>query len=151
MALTGLYRLVHLPDAPEFLQDLNSRLLDYTSPLITAVSLLMLLLFSRLRVQGWAWRVIAIFSPLTFGVYIIHVHHVIWIPLQNAFRFLRDLPAAVLPLGVIVCALGVFLACAMIDALRDLLFRLLRVDRGAEKLEAAVRRRLARIIKESNG
>ena len=151
LALTGLYRLVHLPDAPEFLQDLNSRLLDYTSPLITAVSLLMLLLFSRLRVQGWAWRVIAIFSPLTFGVYIIHVHHVIWIPLQNAFRFLRDLPAAVLPLGVIVCALGVFLACAMIDALRDLLFRLLRVDRGAEKLEAAVRRRLARIIKESNG
>ena len=149
--MTWLYGLGYGSGAPAALRNLNGELLEYTSPLTTAVSLLLLLLFSRLRVGPRAGRLIAWFSPLTFGVYVIHVHHVFWIPLQNAFRFLTELPALLLPLGVVGCALAIFLACAGIDWLRALLFRALRVDRGTARLEAAARRLLDRIIKESNG
>ena len=133
------------------MSELKGRLLEYTSPLITLVSVLMLLLFSRLRVGPRVGRLIAFFSPLTFGVYIIHVHHVLWVPLEKAFTFLKALPAAVLPWAVVLTGLAGFLACALVDYLRSLLFRVLRVSKGTARLEASLRRWLSRIINETNG
>ena len=149
--LTGLYRVVYLRNAPEFLSVLKKRLLDYTSPLITAVSILMLLLFSRLRVRGRMAKLIAFLSPLTFGVYIIHVHHVIWTPLDGLFKPLLKLPGVLLPFAVIISGLVLFAACVFLDWLRSLLFRLLRVKQTTDRLEKAMRRWLNRIVKESNG
>lgn len=150
-ALTALFGVVHLPDAPELLRNLNGRLLDYLSPLITAVSVLMLLLFSRLRVGARMRRLIAFLSPLTFGVYVIHVHHVIWMPLQGLFRPLLKLPAILLPFAVLLAGLVLFSACAALDWLRALLFRLLPVRQAADRLEKALRRWLARTVDQTNG
>lgn len=149
--LTALFGVIHLPDAPDFLRSLNGRLLDYVSPLITAVSVLMLLLFSRLRFGARMRGLIAFLSPLTFGVYIIHVHHVIWIPLQGLFQPLLKLPALLLPLAVILSGVGLFTACAAADWLRARLFRLLRVRQLADRLEKRLRRRLNQIVNQSNG
>lgn len=149
--LTVLFGVVYLPDAPEPLRNLNGRLLDYVSPLITAVSVLLLLLFSRLRFGPRTQRLIAFLSPLTFGVYVIHVHHVIWIPLQGLFRPLLKLPAILLPFGVILAGLALFSACILLDWLRARLFRLLRVRQLADRLEQALRRWLNQIVNQTNG
>ena len=149
--LTALFKILYLPGASKSVSELKGRLLEYTSPLITLVSVLMLLLFSRLRVGPRVGRLIAFFSPLTFGVYIIHVHHVLWVPLEKAFTFLKALPAAVLPWAVVLTGLAGFLACALVDYLRSLLFRVLRVSKGTARLEASLRRWLSRIINETNG
>lgn len=151
VGMTVLHRLALLPNSSPFMQTINARLLDYTFPLISAVSVLMLLLFARLRVGGPAGKLIAFSSPLTFGVYIIHVHHVLWIPMQGAFRFLTKLPGALLPFGIILVALAGFVLCALADYLRSLLFRALRVSKAAARIEAAIRGWLSRIIKETNG
>ncbi|MBQ1410304.1 MAG: acyltransferase [Oscillospiraceae bacterium] len=148
--LTLLFTVVSSSDAPEFLHALNGRLLDYISPLITLISVLMLLLFSRLRFGRRAQPLIAFFSPLTFGVYIIHVHHVVWMPLQGLFRPLLKLPGALLPLAVILSALGLFLCCAAVDWLRQQLFRLLHVRQAADGLERVLRRTLCRMVGQSN-
>ena len=110
-ALTALFGVVHIPNAPELLRNLNGRLLDYLSPLITAVSVLMLLLVSRLRVGGQMGRLIAFLSPLTFGVYVIHVHHVIWMPLRGLLSPLLKLPAILLPFAVILT--GAYIICGL--------------------------------------
>lgn len=135
-----LYNLLQLQSLPEELRKKNTQLLDYTFPLITAVSLLMLLLFVRLK-PGPRWRkLIAFIAPLTFGVYVIHVHHVVWIPLQGSFKPLLQLPGWLLPFAVIAAGLGLFLACLLVEFLRSRLFRLLRVKEAADRLEAALRR-----------
>lgn len=135
-----LYNLMQIGSLPEDLRKKSSQLLEYTCPLITAVSLLMLLLFVRLK-PGPRWRkLIAFAAPLTFGVYIIHVHHAVWIPLMGSFTFLLKLPAWLLPFAVIAAALGLFLVCLCVDFLRARLFRLLRVREAMDRLEAALRR-----------
>lgn len=148
--ITGLWRLLQLKDLPEDLKKLD-QMLSYTSPGITAVSLLTLALFIRLRPRGIIGKVIAFMAPLTFGVYIIHVHHVIWVPMEGMFQPLLRLRAPLIPLAVICCGLVLFLACIFIDYLRALLFRLLHVRQGTQRLEGALRCLAAKLIKETNG
>ena len=135
-----LYNLMQIEALPEELRKKDTQLLEYTFPLITAVSLLMLLLFVRLK-PGPRWKkLIAFAAPLTFGVYIIHVHHVVWIPLLGSFKPLLKLPAWLLPFAVIAAAVVLFMACLLVDYLRARLFRLMRVKEAADRLEAALRR-----------
>ena len=56
-----------------------------------------------------------------------------------------------IPLAVICCGLVLFLACIFIDYLRALLFRLLHVRQGTQRLEGALRCLAAKLIKETNG
>ncbi len=151
LLMTGLWRLLLLESLPEDFSKLREQMLRYSSPGITAVSLLTLALFSRMQPRGAMGSVIGFLAPLTFGVYIIHVHHVIWLQLENLFKPLLRLPAYVLSFAVIGCALGLFFACVLVDYLRAQLFRLLRVRKGMDRLEAALRRLAAKMIKETNG
>lgn len=98
----------------------------------------MVLFFARLPLKGPLCRIISWIAPLTFGVYLIHVHPLVFdLVLKNAFRALGGLKlisyAAALAGGV----LGLFAVCALIEWIRQQLFRWLRIDAacaGCEKL-----------------
>ncbi len=121
----------------EFWEKQRKMLLYYTTPSSTLFALSMLLLFVRLRIPG-AWKApIRWLSPLTFGVYIIHVHHVIWVRIQGLYKPLAELPAPLLPFAVITAGAGLLLACAGLDWLRGLLFRRIRLR---QRLDAAFNR-----------
>ena len=110
----------------------------YCNPLTVTLSVLLLVLFARLRVRGFAAKLVAWLSPLSFGVYLIHVHPAAWSWMEQRYAALAKLPALwVLP-AVLAAALGLYLCCTLLDWLRSLLFRLLRVrwlcGRAEEKL-----------------
>ena len=100
-------------------------LLNYTSPTTLACAVCLLLLFSRLRLD-LGERASALFTRLsvaTFGVYLIHVHPLVFGQvLPGAFKGMAELPPALLPLAMLGVALVVLFICSMVDMLRQLVF-----------------------------
>lgn len=144
---TGLPKLL---ERGGVLKAANSRrlILDFQNPLLVVLGLCLLGLFARLRPGRLLSAVIRFLSPLTFGVYLIHVNECVFLAATGAFRWIGRLrPLLVLP-ALLGTALAVFLACAMLDWLRLLLFRLLRVRSLCDKLENRLRALLLRPEKE---
>ena len=96
---------------------LQRMLLIYHSPTIFINALALLLIFRQLPIQADIFRkVIALFSPSAFYVYIIHTHPLIWEHvLKGALAGWRYLPAPLVWLPVLALALGIYLACSAID------------------------------------
>ena len=140
VAAAFVYReLLAAQNSPDlFWKKQQDQMLYYVNPFLAAFSLLMLLLFSRIHVGGAASSAVKILSPLTFGVYIIHVHHVIWTWVEGLYAPLGKLaPALVVP-AVVAAGLGLFVSCSALDWLRAQLFRLFRVRQGLDQLETRI-------------
>ena len=133
--LVGL--LDRLGELPYFWKNQRKVLMYYTSPVFTAFALSMLLLFVRLQIPKGMRGLIRWLSPLTFGVYILHTHQVIWTQIQNRYKPLAALPALLAPLSVLAAGAGLLLLCAGLDWLRALLFRRIRLR---QVLDAAFRK-----------
>lgn len=115
--------------------DGNAFLVNYTSPTVLLAALALLAAFSRFSC-GRAGKVISFCSALSFSVYLIHVHPLIWDALMyRRFVPLTDLPAPLLALAVLGSALGIFIVCSLIDLVREGLFRLLRLKERLSRLE----------------
>lgn len=102
-------------------------LMNYNSPNIVCAGVSLLLLFANLKVDKIV-KPIAFFAPLTFGVYIIHSHPMIWEKLiTNRFSVLTELHPVVFVVAVFVVAIAIFSVCATIEFVRIKIFRVLRV------------------------
>ena len=123
-------------DVSLFQKNLRGQLLYYVSPTAAGISVCLLILFSRIRVKGAAVKPVRFFAPLTFGIYIIHVHHVNWVWLEKTYRPLGKLAPPLAVLAVLGAGLGLFLACSVLEWGRSLLFRRLRVRQGLDALES---------------
>ncbi len=110
--------------------------ISYISPLIVLGSIALLLFFSRLECGNAAKKLITIFSPAAFSVYIIHVHPLIWENVMHGrFSFLGTLHPLYIAGAVLLSAFGIYLVCSLIDLLRIQLFKLLRIKKGLSSLE----------------
>lgn len=100
-------------------------LLSYTSPTILLSAVFLLLLCRRLSVSSAALAgIIHFFAPLSFGVYLIHTHPLIWnVLLAERFKVYASLAAPLCILSVLLTACGIFLACAVVDLARYQLFQ----------------------------
>ena len=96
----------------------------YTSPTIFICGICLLLLFEQIQIRSALLKkIIRLFSPLAFSVYIIHAHPVIWEHLlKGAFKSWRYLPAWQVLWPVLLAALLIYVVCSLIDFLRRLLF-----------------------------
>ena len=107
---------------------------NYTSPftVIAAVSLFMTFKDTKIK-NPFACGVINFFAPASFGVYLIHVHPLVFDNvMQDAFKFIAQLtPAAIIP-AIIGCSLLVFIVLAAIDRIRILIFKLLKVKENSD-------------------
>lgn len=109
---------------------------SYISPLILLGSVALLLFFSRLKCGNIAKKLIALFAPAAFGVYIIHVHPLIWEHfMKDRFAFIAAMHPFVMWLAILLCASAVYLVCSLVDLLRIQLFKLLRIKKGCMALE----------------
>ena len=100
-------------------------LYNYTSPTIFICAVCLLVVFSRLQIQlgSRGHTVLTRVSHATFGVYLIHVHPLIFEqPWKGSFAWLSELSPALLPFGVFGCALCVLAICTIVELLRQLLF-----------------------------
>ena len=123
-------------------------LINYFSPTIVGGAVCLLALFSRLNPGKTARRVIGFVAPSAFSVYLIHEHPLVrQFVIREYFKFVKDLPAPKLAVVVPACAVGIFLACVLIDLPRRGLFRLLKVKPRLQKAETQLADRLYSRIK----
>lgn len=155
-ACMGLYALLTLPRFPD---ELLKRswfdpdrwrvfVLNYVDPLIVVISVCLLALFSRFRPGKGLSAVVRLLSPLTFGIFLIHVHDSSWTLLQGRFQWIGQMRARYIIPTALGVGLAIFLACGVMEWIRAQVFRLLRVRRLCEGLEAALRRFFRKRLKE---
>lgn len=86
--------------------------------------------------RSFSISIIKFFAPVCFGVYLIHdnmsIDHFF---LGGKFTFLAQMDPISLVIGAILIGLGIFVACSLIDWIRELIFRKLKVKSRFAKLE----------------
>lgn len=99
-------------------------LLSYTSPTVVLAGIFLFQFFARCSIRRpRAVRAIAFFAPLSFGVYLIHTHPLVWnLVLNGRFSPYAALPVPLCLLAVLLTALAIFLVCIAVDWLRGKLF-----------------------------
>lgn len=122
----------------------NNRLINYVSPTILLSALLMVVLFSRIKIRG---RITGKLAPLAFGIYLFQLNGVIWNSiLCNAFAGAAKQP---LPIGialVLAYALAIFLSGLLVEFVRSRLARLLRIPALSRKIAVLLDRILRRLF-----
>ena len=106
---------------------------DSLNTLLMAVA--MLLLFSRIRITRGR-RLVALMGGASFGVYLIHDHPLVRKFIISRYAYpLAGLSTGMIVPGVVLAAVGVYLACMGIDLLRERLFQVLRLRERFSALE----------------
>jgi len=115
-------------------------MVTYLSPAILGFSVVLLLLFIRMRISPFWARCIGIVAPATFGVYLWHLHSWVFANLiYGKFAWIAALPPVHIVLSVLGIAALIFIVGCAIDWVRMLLFRLCRADILSAVPERAVR------------
>lgn len=99
-------------------------LINFMSPTILFEAIFLLLLFRNISFHRWMEKLIRIFSPLAFSVYLIHVHPIIW----NRFilqKFVAYGEVSVVREVVYVLATAavIYVICSCVDLIRAWIFR----------------------------
>lgn len=110
-------------------------LIKYVSPTMLFAAIGLFGAFLNAQPKGKLKMVISKISPLTFSVYIIHVHPFVWRVMTYKLTFLVGLPVYKLVLGVILVSAGVFFVSIVIDSVRVYLFNTLKIKKRIMKIE----------------
>lgn len=138
-----LWKVLPFPSA---LKALKTQVTSYLNPFAVIFSVCLFALFSRMQVKHPAARkLIAFFAPMTFSVYLIHVHPLFWALLKNRFTFIAEFPKLLMIPAVLGTALGIYLLCSLLDWLRLRLFRLCRTEKFCLLAEEKLRKLWDRI------
>lgn len=114
-------------------------LIEYTSPTILICALALLCLFAKLTLKDGVKRVISIFAPFAFSVYLIHTAPFVWtIIMKNRFIAYATLNPFVMVFAVLSTAVGIFVLCSLIDYVRICIFKWLHIDKMSIKIEEKV-------------
>lgn len=106
--------------------DRGNLLVSYNSPTLLVSSISLLLIFSRIKVEGSLFKkVITIVAPLTFGVYLSNAHPLVWVYImKGAFSAYSTYPVWKLIICTLLSAIVLFLIGIAMDAVRNLIFEL---------------------------
>ena len=105
---------------------------SYTSPTITIASIFIVLAFSRIKFNKLVNKAIGFFAPLSFGVYLIHCHPIIFAQMKGAFIWILQYNALLGVLIVIGISLIIMLVCMLLDYVRLTLFKVIKIKQLAE-------------------
>ena len=110
---------------------------SYVSPFIVINAVSLLCFFARTEFRSKALRKgIAVLSPAALGVYIIHVHPLVWnYVLRDCLTFAAAYPVWRMLLWVVALAFGIYLVCSLIDVVRIRLFQAVGVPVLCRKLD----------------
>ncbi len=113
---------------------------NYISPFTVLSTLCTFLLFERLEFKNAvAIKCIALLAPLSFGVYLVHVHPCSWAAMH------RYMPRLFGESGYswwlfVVTPIALYLACTLVDACRAWLFKLCHANALADAMERGLLR-----------
>lgn len=111
-------------------------LYNYTSVTMLACAMALLLLFAKLEIKSKEiLTVIRHASPLAFGVYIIHTNYWVWnFWLSGRFVGFAEKTPIGLVVSVLIAALGIYVGCTLMEAVRAYIFKVLKVGERCKKI-----------------
>ena len=111
-------------------------LVSYISPTMVFAAVFLFLCFKNAAIPGKLQKAIAVFSPAAFGVYLIHDHEYFrGAVIAGTFTFWTDHSVPVMVVGTLATAALIFAACILVDSLRLVVFKKLRLKEKLEALE----------------
>lgn len=116
-----------------------TRLELYTSPFLLLMGIALVQLFANLKLADPVIKVTEFFAPVAFGVYLIHVHPLVWeFVFDCSFAGFATYPTwAIIPL-LIGLAVALYLLCSGIDLIRHYLFQILKIKKHLSKLDEKI-------------
>lgn len=121
----------------------TSRYISYISPTILLNGLIMIVLFSRLKLQG---SLIKKVSPLAFGIYLFQMNTIVWSSVLNgSCIFIASKPIVAGVGYVFLCAAILFAAGLAVEFLRSRAAIILRIPVLSQKIAALAEKILCRI------
>lgn len=136
--ISWCFKLYVEQDAPQTLRPLldGLALFYYPAPTTVIAAVCLLLLFSRVKtLPALPGKIVRFLTPSAFAVYLIHEHKLVRAGLISGrfASFAADGPLMLI-IKALITALAIFLACCLIDQLRLLLFRALRIQQAVDWL-----------------
>ena len=114
---------------------------SYISPFVLLSARFLVLFFLKLNVNKTGQKLLKLISPLVFQVYIIHNNPFITKKfLYNAFENLGGASGIKTAAVTLFSAAIIFLFCIIIDYLRSLLFKAVKIEKLNDKLFKKIRR-----------
>ena len=120
---------------------------SYRSITIVLAAVFIFLFCLRIKIGPFAQKIIAFFAPASLGIYLIHTHPFVYsFTMSNKFMWLVEKPIIVMILGAIGITAVIFLACAAIDWIRILLFKLVRINKLCEFIDNKIQKIYTKIF-----
>lgn len=114
----------------------SDRSIRYISPTMLASAIFLFFMFKRISIPAIAEKVITILSSMTFSVYIVHAHPLVWRNfIRNQFECYGSLSAYVLVIAVLITAVFIFVGSCAFDLVRKYVFKKLQIKERLEVLE----------------
>lgn len=110
----------------------------YNSVPLLLMSVFLLSAFSKMKIGEGFSKVISFVSPLAFGVYLIHCHPYIFGLMGGAFAWIANAPIYLGIIYALASALGIFIVSIILDWLRSLLFKFLKMKQFAGWIEKII-------------
>lgn len=103
--------------------------IDYCAPSEVIISISIILIFSNINITNiYLIKIISLFAPLTYGVYLLHNHVLVRkYVIKNHFLWLTKLKIYQFYIIEILCSLIIFIICCLLDFLRSLIFKALKI------------------------
>jgi surface polysaccharide O-acyltransferase-like enzyme len=123
-------------------------LVDYTSPTIVGASIMLLMCCLNMKL-GKVWKkIISIFAPVAFGVYLIHVEPLIWNNIMKA-RFVDYLEfnPILMAIAVLGTALFIWFICSIIDKIRLEIFKILKIKQLSNNIENTLSKKFGKLAR----
>ena len=113
--------------------------LSYISFTILLVAISLISIFSKLNINRILKRIIYVFSPAAFGVYLIHTQRLVWTCFfKDAFLFITHFNAIFIIILVLVISFFVFVFCLLIERIRLYMFKVLKIDKAINIIQNKV-------------
>lgn len=122
--------------------------LSYTAPMVLLAAMFLVAAFMKYEPKRRAVKnIIKGLAPFTFGVYLIHLHPVIWdYCKENLHKILTGVPDAFAVPLIIAVIISIYLLCSLIDFVRTKIFVLCHVHQAFGKLEKWLRKMFGRVL-----
>ncbi len=107
--------------------------ISYISITILLSAIFLLLFCLKIKINNTATKLISFVSPAALGVYLIHVHPLVFnFLINNAFVSFVTKSPIVMIICVILASLAIFVLCTIIELLRIEIFKLIKVSKLSE-------------------
>ena len=110
---------------------------SYTSPTIFIGSIALLAFFSNLKIKSnFLKNAIDVLTPASLGVYIIHVNPLVyWRILADSTTPFLQYNTSMMLLRVLLAAFGIYMICSLIDLVRIVIFKKLKIKEKTALLD----------------